>query len=67
MIAVVCTMFPSSCCNQIYHYTTTTSFSLFVQDVVCTVSEGGGSASTYFIQKSGGESAECAVRYVHMC
>ncbi len=42
MIAVVCTMFPSGCCIQIYHYTAATSFSLFVQDVVCTVSGGGG-------------------------
>jgi hypothetical protein len=42
MIAVVCTLLPFGCCIQIYHYTTATSFSLFVQDVVCTVSGGGG-------------------------
>ncbi len=29
--------------------------------------QGGGSTSAYFIQRSGGESAECAVRCVHMC
>jgi hypothetical protein len=51
MIAVVCTLLPLGCCVQINHYTTATIFSLFVQDVVCTVSGGGGSVSTYFIQR----------------
>jgi hypothetical protein len=41
MIAVVCTLFPFGCCIQINHYSTSTSFSLFVR-MLYVQFQGGG-------------------------
>ncbi len=42
MIAVVCTLFPFDCCIQINHYSTSTSFSLFVRMLYVQFQGGGG-------------------------
>jgi hypothetical protein len=50
MIAVVCTLFPFGCCIQINHYSTSTSFSLFVR-ILYVQFQGGGECKYLFYTK----------------